>query len=128
MSKDKSLGLDGLTVEFDTTFWSVIKEDYVEVVKTCNKMGSVPNTMNTALICLIFKNKWDKSDFKKMRHISVYSTWITKVLLKPLQTSFKKEHTCRVKGRNIHDNLLILRDTVNYVNSGNRQAAMLSIG
>ena len=37
MSKDKSPVLDGLTVEFYTTFWPIIKDDFVEVVQTCKK-------------------------------------------------------------------------------------------
>ena len=39
----------------------------------------------------------------------------------------QEEQTCGVKGRNIHDNLMILRDTVDYVNNENIQTAMLSI-
>ena len=91
--------------------------------------------MNTALInCLIFKNKGDRSDFKNWRPISLLNVDY-KIIAKVLTNRFQKimpeiiqeEQTCGVKGRNIHDNLMILRDTVDYVNNENIQTAMLSI-
>ena len=90
--------------------------------------------MNTALICLIFKNKGDRSDLKNWRPISllnvdykIIAKALTNRLQKIMPEIIQEEQTCGVKGRNIHDNLMILRDTVDYVNNENIQTAMLSI-
>ena len=85
MNKDKSPGLDGLTVEFYRTIWSFIKDDYVQVVKTCNKCGVLPNTLNTALIRFIFKKRGDRSDLKNWRPINVDYKIIAKALANRFQ-------------------------------------------
>ena len=38
-----------------------------------------------------------------------------------------EEQTCGVHGRNIHNNLMILRDTIDYVNCNNIEAEPLCI-
>ena len=38
-----------------------------------------------------------------------------------------EDQTCGVQGRNIQDNLMVLRDVIDYVNLFNREAAIISI-
>ena len=85
MAKDKAPGLDGLTVEFYSTFWYLIKNDFTELVNYCYKRGRLPDSMNKALIRLIFKNRGKRSDLKNWRPILlVYLTLITKLCINSL--------------------------------------------
>ena len=38
-----------------------------------------------------------------------------------------ENQTCGVKGRNIHDNLMVVRDVIDYVNLNNKAAAIINI-
>ena len=134
MNKNTSPGIDGLTVEFYLTFWSILKDDLLEIIKACKEMGSLSCTMNTALIRLIYKNKGERDDLKNWRPISlltvdykIISKVLTNRLRKVMPTLIGEEQTCGVHGRNIHNNLMILRDVVDDINYNGKKAAVLSI-
>ena len=131
MNKNKSPGIDGLTVEFFQTFWKLLNTDFLE---ECQQNGSLSNTMNTALIRLIYKNSGNKYELKNWRPISlltieykIVSKAITNRLNKIMPCSIAEEQTCGVANRKIHDNLMILRDTIDYINWNNLEAAIVSI-
>jgi hypothetical protein len=134
MAKDKAPGSDGLTVEFYLSNWYLIKSDFLDLVNYCFKKGRLPDSMNRALIRLIFKNRGERSDLKNWRPISllnvdykIISKLITKRLRIILPNLINEDQTCGVQGRNIQDNLMILRDVIDYVNLHNKEAAIVSI-
>ena len=133
MNKNTFPGIDGLTVEFFQTLWNLLNTDFLEVLKECQQNGYVSNTMNTALIRLIYKNSGNKYELKKLRAISLL-TVDYKILSEAITNILKKcmpciiaEQICGVANRKIHDNLMILRDTIDYINWNNLEAAIVSI-
>lgn len=66
MNKNKSPGLDGLTVEFYQTFWETIGPDILEVFNYCFQSGSLCQSMNSAIIRLIYKNFGNRQELKKL--------------------------------------------------------------
>jgi hypothetical protein len=54
-SKDKSLGLDGWTVEFFLNFFELVGEDILEAVEESRRKGSVSGALNSMFITLIPK-------------------------------------------------------------------------
>ena len=134
MNKNKSPGLDGLTVEFYQTFRNTIASDVLKVYNCCFKNGILCRLMNSALIRLIYKNRGERTDLKNWRPISLL-TVDYKILSKVITNRMKlimpllvgEEQTCGVVGRNIHDNLMVLRDTIDYVELDNSEAALISI-
>ena len=134
MKKNKSPGLDGLTVEFYQTYWNIICSDILEVYNRCLKNNRLCNTMNSALIRLIYKNSGDRCELKNWRPISLL-TVDYKILSKVITNRLKlvmplligEEQTCGVVGRKIQDNLMVLRDVIDYVNLENLEAALISI-
>ena len=87
MKTGKSPGIDGLTVEFYRTFWNTLKYDLIDVIKECNNCMHLPNSMNTALIRLIYKNKGCKEDVRNWRPISLLRVYklISKVITNRLK-------------------------------------------
>ena len=111
-----------------------MKNDFYEVDQASKQKGDLPNSMYTALIRLIFKNKGEKIDLKNWRPISllnvdykIIAKAVTNRLSKFMPHIIGEEQSCGVNGRNIHDNLSILRDVTDYVNIFNTRAALLSI-
>ena len=134
MKKNKSPGIDGLTVEFYLTYWDILKYDLWQVLNDCIKRKVFPNTMNTALVRLIYKNKGDRTDLKNWRPISlltvdykIFSKVITNRMKTIMPSIIGEEQTSGVSNRNIQNNLMILRDTVDYINWNNCDGALISI-
>ena len=134
MNTGKSPGLDGLTAEFYQLCWPLIKNDFMEVINESDEIASLPNSMNMALIRLIFKNRGERCDLKNWRPISLLNVDY-KIIAKVITNRFKRimpliietDQSCGVKNRNIYDNLVVVRDAIYYVNNENKQAAILCI-
>ena len=134
MNKNKSPGIDGLTVEFYQYFWDIIGTDLVEVYNDCFESGSLSLSMNSALIRLIYKNSGSRHELKNWRPISLL-TVDYKILSKVITNRLKvimpslvgEEQSCGVVGRKIHHNLMLLRDVVDYANWANLESAIVSI-
>ena len=134
MNKNKSPGIDGLTVEFYQAFWHILGEDILEVYNECFTNGFLSNSMNTALVKLIYKNSGSRYELKNWRPISlltvdykILSKAITNRLKPAMPLIIGEEQSCGVPHRNIHENLMVLRDTIDYVNWENLEAAVISI-
>ena len=134
MNKNKSPGIDGLTVEFYQAFWHILGEDILEVYNECFTNGFLSNSMNTALVKLIYKNSGSRYELKNWRPISlltvdykILSKAITNRLKPAMPLIIGEEQSCGVPHRNIHENLMVLRDTIDYVNWENLEAAVVSI-
>jgi hypothetical protein len=55
LAKGKSVGADGLPAEFYQTYWSIIKDDIVEMVQTFSRNELDLWRLNRAVITLIRK-------------------------------------------------------------------------
>lgn len=134
MNKDKAPGIDGLTVEFYLTFWNLIKNDFVELIDYCHVSGLLPDSMNKALVRLLFKNRGERCHLGNWRPISllnvdykIISKVLTKRLGKLMPDLINEDQTSGVQGRNIQDNLMILRDTVDFINMYNKKGAIICV-
>ena len=84
--------------------------------------------MNGAL-----KNKGKKSDLKNWNisilnvDYKIISKVLTKRLRKLIQSVIDEDQTCGVQGRNIQENVTVLRDVIDYVNMYNKNVAIISI-
>ena len=71
MNKNKSPGLDGLTVEFYTQFGDILKTSFHKVVKSIQNENQLSRSMRRGIISLFYKKKGDKRNLKKFRPISL---------------------------------------------------------
>ena len=90
--------------------------------------------MNSALIRLFYKNVGDRYELKNWRPISLLNVDY-KILAKVITNRLKlimpiiigEEQTCGVTSRNIQENIMLLRDVIDFANWNNLQACLLSI-
>ncbi|PIK62474.1 pol-like protein [Apostichopus japonicus] len=133
MESSKSPGLDGLTVEFYKEFWDVLGEVLFKLTKEIYKTNEMCNSMKTGLITLIPK-KGDLRKLKNWRPISLLNTdykIITKALAnrisRVINCLVSSDQTCCVPGRDIADNVLAMRNIINYVNENKLEGYVLKI-
>ena len=70
MKKNKSPGLDELTIEFYQTFWPVVGNLLINVFNQSYENGNLPDTQMKAVMSLIFK-KDDEENIANYRPISL---------------------------------------------------------
>ncbi|TKS65192.1 putative 149 kDa protein ORF 2 [Collichthys lucidus] len=73
MQGQRSPGVDGLTVEFYKTFWSMIAPDVLEVFNESLASGSLPLSCRRAVVALLPK-KGNLQDIKNWRPVSLLCT------------------------------------------------------
>ena len=81
LNQNKSLGLDELSAEFYTFFWSLIKYDLFAVLNESIKSHEMPRSSRRAIIFLLPK-KGDLLDIKNWRPVSLLNTDYKICLLK----------------------------------------------
>lgn len=132
MSRGKSPGIDGLTVEFLSFFWSDIREMLYNAYLDCISKGSLSPTMKHGLITLIPKPNKDNLLLDNWRPITllcndykllalVYANRLNKGLshiIDECQSAF-------IKGRNIHNHTRLLLDMLDYRDFINTDAFIL---
>ena len=133
MAKSKSLGTDGLPVEFYLSVWNVIGSDLVKVLNASFDSGLLPSSQREALISLIFK-KGDRLEHKNWRPISLlnvdyklFARVLAGRLLKVIHAVVAPDQTCGVPGRFINENVAHLRDVAHYASESNIPLAILSL-
>ena len=99
-------------MEFYVTFWEVLGEDLVCVLNSCCRVGQLSLSQHSGIISLSFK-KGDRLDIRYWRPISL----LTNPLLQ----------TCGVPGHFIGENVVFLRDVVDYATLPNVPVAVLSL-
>lgn len=121
MARNKSPGLDGLTVEFYRTFWTHLGPLFLEVVKEIYNCKELSRTMKRGVISLIYKKKGDKKYLKNWRPITLLnvdykmiSKTITSRLKLVLEQIISPEQSCSVPGRDIAENIASIRDVIDY--------------
>ena len=115
MKKGKAPGPDGLRTEFYTQCWSIVKNDFVNVLKEMYSTQTIDNRIKSGFITLIHK-KGPKTEISNYRPISLlnYDLKIfTKCLtnrLKPLKTDLSHEHQYAKPRKQIFSVANLLRD------------------
>ena len=69
-NRNKSPGVDGLSVEFFSHFWDSLGEPLVAVFNQCSSNRELPNSMKASIMGLVHK-KDDKRNLKNWRPISL---------------------------------------------------------
>lgn len=124
MSKNKSPGSDGLTVEFYCTFFSSLKDILLKLFQTVEEQLCMSRSMKCGIISLIYKNKGERKCLKNYRPISLLQVDY-KILAKIMANRFKKVlsriisifQTCCIPGRDIADAIASIRDIIDIIES-----------
>ena len=133
MDNNKSPGSDGLTAEFYRSFFNRLGPILLKIVNTIHDTGELPNTMSQGIISLVPK-KGDTSLLKNWRPISLLNIdykIITKALAKKMSKVIgnivSPDQTCSVPGRDISDNVLAMRDLVDFIEEKNLGGFLVKI-
>ena len=115
MAKGKAPGPDGLSVEFYTRCWPMVKHDFVNLLNQMYSTQSIDNRTKSEFITLIYK-KGPETKISNYRPISLlnYDLKIfTKCLtnrLKPFMTNLSHENQYAKPGKQIFSIANLLRD------------------
>ena len=133
LGRDKSPGLDGLTSEFYTFFWPVLKDDILSVFNESIRAGSLPVSCRRAVVTLLPK-KGDLLDIANWRPVSLLNTdykLFAKVLANRLNCVvdqiIQPDQSYSVPGRYIYNNVNLIRDSLMYCNSNYSPLALLNL-
>ena len=118
---NKSPGNDGLTVEFNKTFWNSLGNLLVDCLNCLYDSGELSNTQKQAIIKLIEKKGKDKRHISNWRPISLINV-DTKIGSKPIAKRLQKvlpkikhfNQNAYVKGRTILDAVRTIYDILDY--------------
>lgn len=130
---NKTPGIDGLPAEFYTAFWPLLGPVLLNVLHEAITLERLPDSMRQAVLVLLHK-KGDPSSCSNYRPLSMLCA-DTKILAKVLALRLEvatpllvhPDQTGFVKGRNIHDNVILVRSIINYCNKHNIAGVMLSL-
>ena len=132
-NRNKSPGADGLTVEFYSQFWDKLGEPLVSVFNQGLARGELPESMKASVTRLVHK-KDDKRLLKNWRPISllnvdykICSKAVSFRLSRVLGSIVDPDQTCSVPGRSIHSNLVLLRDTLAFIDRTGETGILLSL-
>ena len=132
-NRNKSPGADGLTVDFYSQFWDKLGEPLVSVFNQGLARGELPESMKASVTRLVHK-KDDKRLLKNWRPISllnvdykICSKAVSFRLSRVLGSIVDPDQTCSVPGRSIHSNLVLLRDTLAFIDRTGETGILLSL-
>ncbi|KAG6926333.1 hypothetical protein G0U57_012244, partial [Chelydra serpentina] len=133
MPTNKSLGMDGLTVEFYHVFWDVLGLDPVTVWAESLQSGVLPLSCRRDVLALLPK-KGDLRDLRNWRPVSLLSTDY-KVVAKAISLRLGSmladvvhpDQTYTVPSRTIFDNLYLVRDLLELGRRDGLSFALLSL-
>ena len=121
MAANKSPGPDGLTKEFYCKFWDTLGQDLVDMLNNSYRNKHLPPTTRVAQISLLFK-KGDPELIQNWRPISllnidykILSKTLTERIKPILPQIIDKHQACGIKGRSIHDHLLLIHHMIEHV-------------
>ena len=115
MKKGKDPGPDGLSVEFYTQCWSIVKTDFVNVLKEMYSTQTIDNRIKSGFITLNHKigPKTETSNYRPIFLLNYGLKIFTKCLtnlLKPLMTDLSHEHQYAKPKKQIFSVANLLRD------------------
>ncbi|GJN40477.1 hypothetical protein PR202_gb29692 [Eleusine coracana subsp. coracana] len=135
MTKDDSLGPDGLNVAFYLAAWPWIKEDVTALIQQFYNSGQLLHELKATCIVLIPKNA-NPAYPQDFRHISLFNV-IYKIIAKSLAQRIKEHllnyiHASQnafIKGRRITTNIIFAQEIVHSfrLSSWNQQGFMIKI-
>ena len=115
MAKGKAPGPDGLSVEFYTQCWPIVKNDFVNLLNQMNSTESIDNRTKSGFITIIHK-KGPKTEISNYRPISllnydlkIFPKYLTN-RLKPLMTNLSHENQYAKPGKQIFSIANLRRD------------------
>ncbi len=133
MSKNKSPGPDGLSVEFYSKFWNLLGPILLDVINSCYADSDLCDSMKTSNTRLVFK-KGDRKNLKNWRPISllnvdykICSKALSSRLSLVLDKIVSPDQTCSVPGRSISSNLVMLRDMLDYIERTDEPGILISL-
>ena len=132
-ASNKTPGLDGLPYEFYKTFWDVLGQDFFQVFRHCADNGELPTSCTRSVVTLLPKSG-NLGLIKNWRPISLLCTdykIFSKVLSNRLKATLPEiihpDQTYTVPGRNIFNNLHLMRDCIRVANLKNLPLAVVSL-
>lgn len=133
LSNGRSPGIDGLPSEFFKQFWTLLKDDILDVFRVSHRKNELPTSCRRAVLSLLPK-KGDLGLLKNWRPVALLCTDY-KILAKCLANRLKHFleyvindfQTYCVPKRTIMDNLFLVRDIMNLANAGNEGVGFLSV-
>ncbi len=133
MKKNKSPGLDGISVEFYEKFWPLIGNLLVSVFNDSYCDGILPNSQRTAIFSLIFK-KGDTCDISNYRPISLTNVdyrIIAFVLAGRLQSVIDSiinhDQIAYIRKRYMGNNIRLVEDVIEYYDKLQREGLLVAI-
>lgn len=134
LNKKKSPGIDGLGTEFYICFKEVLVKILKEVFKDTFEKEEINERTRMGLMKLIYKRKGEKVDLKNYRPITMLNTDL-KILAKVLANRLKEvmpsiiktNQAYGVKGRDIADITMSIRDTIWYMKEKNEDGYVISL-
>ena len=132
-SLGKTPGPDGLTLEFYLKFWDQLGPILVQVFNDCLQSSELCESMKTSVTRLVFK-KGEIKSLKNWRPISllnvdykICSKALSLRLSKVLDSIVSPDQTCSIPGRSIASNLILLRDSLDYIERTNETGILVSL-
>ena len=132
-ASSKTPGVDGLPYEFYKTFWDVLGKDFFQVFSHCADNAELPTSCTRSVVTLLPKSG-NLGLVKNWRPISLLCTdykIFSKVLSKRLKTALPEiihpDQTYTVPGRNIFNNIHLMRDCIRVANLKNLPLAVVSL-
>ena len=133
MKRNKSPGLDGLSIEFYAKFWPVIGDLMVDVYNESFERGVLPESQRSAVFSLLFK-KDDSNDIANYRPISLTNVdyrIMAFVLAHRLQSVIDKivsqDQTAYVKHRYMGNNIRLVEDVIEYFDSNRKRGLLFMV-
>ncbi|CAM2118433.1 unnamed protein product [Caretta caretta] len=133
MPTNKSLGMDGLTVEFYRAFWDILGPDLATVWAESLQGMVLPLSCRRTVLALLPK-KGDLRDLRNWHPVSLLSTDY-KIIAKAISLRLGSvmaevihpDQTYTVPGRSIFDNLFLVRDLLELGHRDSLSFALLSL-
>ena len=131
---NKTPGYDGIPYDFYKMFWSDLEDDFLQLLNfSLNDEKRLSNSQMHAIISLLYKSG-DNKDLKNWRPISLLCCdykIIAKILANRLKNTLSSiihgEQTCAVPGRDIHANLFLTRDIIQYTEQKGIKGYILTV-
>ena len=132
-NEKSSPGPDGITYNFYKTFWNSLEPLVVNLVNEMLTIGATLDSHKYGLIKLIPKKKEAKTidDYRPISLLNadyrIYAKIIANRLRNSLTNVISEAQTGGVKGRDIADNLALVRNTIQYADGKTKKVAIVSV-
>ena len=134
MSRNKSPGSDGFSVEFYQRFWNDIKHFFMQMVMESVQGSVLPKTLSEGILTLVPKANRPRSEIKSYRPITllnvsykIIAAAVARRFKKVLPSVIDKDQTGFMSGRFIGDNTRLTYDLIQELKKDKRSALFLSL-